>query len=110
MMDEYNEEMANVAKIINRILELGGTPTTLKAASYPAIYTEAESQLRNECQEQFEGLEQLEQMIQATELDIVTKDFFVDYMKEETAHATWLKQQVDLIESIGLQNYLAKQL
>lgn len=109
MMDEYNEEMAAVAKIIHRILELGGIPE-FKVADPYLVYPEVESQLKNECRQQFEGLEGLEQMIHATELDIVTKDFLKDYMKEETAHATWLKQQVELIGSIGIQNYLAKQL
>ncbi|HML65173.1 MAG TPA: ferritin-like domain-containing protein [Dysgonomonas sp.] len=108
MMDEYNEEMVNVAKIINRIIELGGTPD-FEITPYP-VYPEVENQLRNECQQQYEGLKELEQSLRAAEPDIVTKDFFTDYMIEETAHAIWLKQQVDFIESIGIQNYLAKQI
>lgn len=86
MMDEYNEEMAAVAKIINRILELGGVPE-FKLAPY-LVYPEIESQLKNECRQQYDGLEELEQSIRATEPDIVTKEFFTDYMKEEVAHAT----------------------
>ena len=108
MMDEYNEEMAFAAKIIDRILYLGGVPE-FKSTSYP-VYPEVESQLKNECRQQFEGLEELEKSIYITEPDIVTNDRLRDYMKEEAAHATWLKQQVDLIESIGIQNYLTKQL
>lgn len=108
MMDEYNEEMAAVAKIIHRILELGGIPE-FKVTPY-LVYPEVESQLKNECRQQFEGLEELEQMIHTVELDIVTKELLKDYMKEETAHATWLKQQVELIGALGIQNYLAKQL
>lgn len=108
MMDEYNEEMAAAAKIIDRILELGGIPE-FKITPYP-VYPEVESQLKNECRQQFEGLEELEQSICVAEPDIVTNDLLKDYMKEEAAHATWLKRQVELIGLIGIQNYLTKQL
>lgn len=73
------------------------------------IYPEVEDQLRYECEQQVEGLIALEKMITEADLDLVTDDYFVQYLKE-TDHATWLKQQVGLIEAISLQNYLAKQL
>lgn len=108
MMDEYNEEMSVVAKIINRILELGGT-LEFKYVDYP-VCSEVERQLREECKQQFDGLDELERSIEEAKPDIVTRDLLKDYMQEETYHASWLRRQVELIESIGIQNYLAKQL
>ena len=108
MLEEYKEETENVTKIINRLLELGAVPQ-FKFEEIE-IYPEVEDQLRYECKQQVESLVTLEKMITEADLDLVTDDYFIQYLKEETDHATWLKQQVGLIEAIGLQNYLAKQL
>lgn len=108
MMEEFSEEVASVGKMINRISELGGV-IKHEIVKYD-VYEDVEAQLRNENKQQIEGLRELEEMLSVIELDIVTKDLFVDYMKEETAHGTWLKQQVDLIDAIGIQNYLAKKI
>lgn len=108
MMEEYNEEVASIADFANRLLDMGVTPK-VEAASYP-VYDKVEEQLRNECKTQWEGVEMLNKMYQYLEFDVVTDNLFTEYIEDETEHAVWLQQQVDLIDAIGIQNYLAKQM
>lgn len=42
--------------------------------------------------------------------DIATYDILKEYYLDEEEDLYWSQQQVELIERIGLQNYLAKQL
>lgn len=108
MLKESNDEVKDAERFINRILELGGCPT-LEAVPYK-IYMDVESQLKIEYQEQVEGLKSLEDSIRNLDLDKVTENMFIEYLAEETNHTTWLHRQINLIEEVGLQNYLASQL
>lgn len=108
MMEEYNEEIETVGKIINRIIELGGTPN-FETEKYK-IYTDVQTQLNEEYKEQLEGIKLLENIITENNWDIVSEDFLTQYLIEETEHTQWLKQQVDLMNTIGIQNYLTKQI
>lgn len=110
MLEEYTEETETIGKIVERILELGGEVKL----EYPDIkfqvFENPEDQLRNECAFQFQSIELLEKIIRESTLDIVTENFLIDYLADETEHAAWLKQQVDLINTLGINNYLTKQI
>lgn len=108
MLEEYREEMETVGKIINRILELGGTPNFI--IEQFETYTDVETQLNKELKEQKEGLETIERIIEENDWDKVTEDFLTQYLIEENEHLAWLQQQVNLIQSVGIQNYLTKQI
>lgn len=108
MLEEYREEMETVGKIINRILELGGTPNFI--IEQFETYTDVETQLNKELKEQKEGLKTIERIIEENDWDKVTEDFLTQYLIEENEHLAWLQQQVNLIQSVGIQNYLTKQI
>lgn len=108
MMAEFKEETAEIATFANRILELGGTPS-LDIVKYE-VYADTEQQLREECKLQSQAVPVLEEMIASIENDTVTENLLSDYIDDENEHAQWLKRQVDLIDAIGIQNYLAAQL
>ncbi len=108
MLEEYEEEMASVATIIAHIRRLGGEPR--HEVELMPVYSSVEEQIRKECEMQVAGVAALEVAIKQSETDIVTENYLMDYLEEETDHANWLRQQVQLIDGIGIQNYLAKQI
>lgn len=110
MLEEYTEETETVGKIVERILELGGEVKLVYPEMQFQVYEKPEEQLRNECAFQFQSIEKLEKIIRDSDLDLVTENFLTDYLADETEHAAWLKQQVELIDTIGIQNYLTKQI
>ncbi len=110
MLEEFQEETETAGKIAERILELGGKVRLVNADVELHIYENIEEQLRKECEFQFMSVDLLEKAIRGSELDLVTETFMTDYLANETNHAAWLKQQVDLIDEIGIQNYLSKQM
>lgn len=108
MLEEYNEEMDSVTTIMEHITRLGGK-LTAEVESY-AIYTNVEDQIRQEAQLQSAGVARLEYLIRTSELDLATENFLNEYFDGEVEHNAWLQQQVALMDTIGLQNYLATQI
>ncbi len=110
MLEEYKEETETVGKIVERIIELGGDVHLEYSEIKLQVYQSVDDQLRNELAFQLQSVEMLEKVIRDTDTDLVTENFLTDYLADETAHAAWLTQQVNLMEAIGLQNYLSKQM
>lgn len=108
MLEEYNEEMDSVTTIMEHITRLGGK-LTAEVESY-AIYTNVEDQIRQEAQLQSAGVARLECLIRTSELDLATENFLNEYFDGEVEHNAWLQQQVALMDTIGVQNYLATQI
>lgn len=108
MMQESTEEMNSASKYIKRMIELGGVPK-VQPEKWPVLMN-IEEQLKVEFGEQEMALSALNGIITAIEDDDVTRQLFQEYLMEETNPTHWLKQQLDLIASIGLQNYLTSQI
>ena len=68
------------------------------------------SKIRREYELQHQGVAELEAAIKSADLDMVTDNYLQSYLDDETEHEAWLKQQVELIELLGISNYLAKQI
>ena len=57
-----------------------------------------------------DGLALLKTMLDDAKDDLTTFDLLKDYYKDEEEDMYWGEQQLELIEMIGLQNWLVKQM
>ncbi|MDO9139785.1 MAG: ferritin-like domain-containing protein, partial [Methylobacter sp.] len=42
--------------------------------------------------------------------DFISRDLFSDILESEEEHVDWLETQLELIEKVGIQNYLQSQM
>jgi bacterioferritin len=108
MLAESSEELNDAERIINRILQLGGSPSLEPEPIN--IYQDPETQLRQECKSQHEAMAELQKLYSSIKEDVSTQNLLQDYINSETEHASWLEQQVNLMQLVGVQNYLATQI
>ncbi|MBO4798641.1 MAG: hypothetical protein J5494_07745 [Candidatus Methanomethylophilaceae archaeon] len=103
------EERSYVEKIADRILDLGGELKNEAKAASPLCKSPAEW-VKKDLQISRDGLAYLKTIIDCAGDDLTTYDILKDYYKDEEEDMYWGEQQLDLIECIGLQNWLAKQM
>ena len=108
-LDHYAEEMGWVEKYTNRLLDLGVVPevkvnNATKLIEDPKEYLEADLKLQKE------GVETLYKIMPALAADPTTYDITKAYLLDEEEDQYWDEEQLDLIEKIGYQNWLVKQL
>jgi bacterioferritin len=111
---EYDEsigEMKHADKLIDRILMLDGLPN-LQALHKLLIGESTEEML--DCDLQLEKAAQVtvKEAILACEqaADYVSRELFVAILEDTEEHIEWLETQLDLIQKIGIQNYLQSQM
>ena len=111
---EYEEsigEMKHADKLINRILMLGGLPN-LQALHKLMIGENTPEMLQ--CDLKLEQMSQttVKQGIAASEAakDYVSRELFQEILDDTEEHIDWIETQVDLIDKVGLQNYLQTQM
>ena len=105
----YTEEMEWVEKYTDRLLNLGVVPevkvsSEAKLIEDPKAYIEADHKLQKE------GVETLYKAMPALANDPTTYDLTKAYLLDEEEDQYWDEEQLDLIEKIGYQNWLVKQL
>jgi len=110
---EYKEsidEMKHADRLIDRILFLEGRP--LIVLNKLLIGDSAGEILSNDLKLELIGHPVLKQAIADCETlgDYVSRDLFDSILESEEEHIDWLETQLDLIEKIGLQNYLQSHL
>ena len=108
-MDHYAEEMGWVEKYTDRMLDLGYVPEVkldneAQLIEDPKAYLEADHLLQKK------GVEQLYQAMPGLVSDPTTYDLTKAYLLDEEEDLYWDEEQLDLIEKIGYQNWLVKQL
>ena len=103
------EEMGWVDQFIQRILDLGGTPQVQAAPGMP-VFTDPMDYIKADLAVSHEQVPVLQQCVMSLEEDFKTYDIMRAYALDEEEDMLWSEQQLALIEKIGYQNWLIKQL
>ena len=105
------DEMRHAEKLIVRILFLEGRPIVSNLA---AIYigADVEVQHKNDLAGEHGAVAAYNADIRfAVEVgDNGTRELIESILKDEEAHVDWLEAQLDQINQVGIQNYLAQQI
>jgi bacterioferritin len=104
-------EMKHAEKIIERILFLEGTP---EIARYDVIRvgSDVREQFENDLKLEMGGVKHYNQAIELCSRvgDHGTRDLLEPILRESEEHVDWLETQLNLIENVGLENYLTEQM
>lgn len=104
-------EMKHAEKLIERILFLEGMPR-LEVMAKLNIGKDVKQQLANDLALERGAVVDYNKAIEVCRKagDNATADFLKDILKNEEEHVDYLEQQLELIDQLGYENYLAQQL
>ncbi|WP_084420209.1 bacterioferritin [Henriciella litoralis] len=107
---ESIEEMEHADWLIERILFLGGLPN-LQDLGKLNIGESVEEMLKSDLNMEIEAVALLKDAVEAAEKarDYGSRDLFGKILHSEEEHIDFLETQFDLIERIGIQNYIQLQ-
>ncbi|RUO65782.1 bacterioferritin [Pseudidiomarina planktonica] len=109
---EIDDERRHADLLIRRILFLGGEPD-MKNRETASIANEVPNMLKNDLALEHGNAKTLREVINFCEEqeDFVSRDMLVGILQDtEEDHAYWLRQQLGLIERLGLELYLQSQM
>jgi bacterioferritin len=111
---EYKEsigEMKDADDLVNRILFLEGLPN-LQDLHRLRVGENPEELLRADLELEVASRVDLLEAISACESarDFVSRKILRDILEREEEHIDWIETQLDLIQRVGLQNYLQRQI
>ena len=113
LADKYaahaEEEMGWVEKFANRILDLGGE-LKIEATPETKVYGDIVEYLKSEKKVSEDGIALVTDMMPAFEGDFVAYEDMKAYLIDEDADLQETNQDLELIELIGLQNWLVLKL
>ena len=106
---EYKEsidEMKHADKLMERILFLEGAPAV--KLNKLVVGKSVKEALAADLKLEMAGHPMLREAIAHSEStgDYVSRDLFQDILESEEEHIDWLETQLELIEKVGIQNYL----
>ena len=107
---ESIDEMKHADRLSERILFLEGLPN-FQMLGRLRVGETVEEILKADLELEREAVEQLRGAIAHAESvrDFVSRDLFSDILENEEEHIDTLEQQFDMIEQMGLQNYIQLQ-
>ena len=103
------EEMGWVEQFMDRILDLGGTPLVQPAPEMP-VFTDPVEYIKADLAISQKEVPVLQNLTMGLQEDFKTYDILRGYALDEEEDMYWSETQLELIEKIGLQNWLVKQL
>ena len=108
---ESIEEMEDADKIIERILYLDGVPN-LQRYNPVLVGEDVPEQLRLELDTEKAAIERYNRAIAlaVAKGDNGSRELFEHRLVDEESHADWLETQLNVIDTIGVELYLAQQL
>lgn len=109
---EFDDEKGHATKLIDRMLFLEGTPDMTQRTGFK-VGSDVPEMLESDLRVEYEVAAKLKEVIEICEQeqDYVTRDILVELLDDtEVDHAHWLEQQLRLIKTLGLANYLQSQL
>ena len=109
--EESIDEMKHADKLINRILFLEGLPN-LQDLNRLRIGENVAEILKADLDTEMEACPLLRDAIAHCETvrDYISRELFEDILESEEEHIDFLETQLDLIEKVGIQNYLQSQM
>ncbi|MBP5993224.1 MAG: bacterioferritin [Acinetobacter sp.] len=111
---EYKEsihQMKHADKVIERILFLEGLPN-LQHLGKLYIGQHTAEVLNCDVRKVKENIEAIQSAVKFAEqtLDYVTRDLLQEILEKEEEYLDWTTTQIDLIESVGIENYIQSQI
>ena len=107
--EHAEEERGYVVKCIDRLIDLG-CEVKLEDKKAAPICKDAVEYLKHDLQVSKDGLAWLKEIVCAAQDDLTTFKILSEYYQDEEGDMYWAEQQLALVELIGKQNWLAKQL
>lgn len=108
-IEHFTEEMGWVEKFVERILDLGGEVKAEGMKSRDLIANPVEY-VKADLKIQEAGVEMLYKCMETMHDDPTTYDIMKDYLKDEEEDLYWSQGALDMIECIGVQNWLLQQI
>lgn len=108
--EESIDEMKHADKLAERIFFLDGLPN-FQLLGRLKIGETVEEILKADLELEYEALPMLKNAIEHCESvrDYVSRDLFAEILESEEDHVDTLEQQFDLIERMGIENYIQLQ-
>lgn len=103
------EERSWIDKCANRLMDLGGTVKLEDKKSAPVCEDPAEW-IKYDRQVSIDGLAELSKLVELARCDYTTYDILKAYYEDEEQDLYWDDQQLELIDQIGRQEWLYRQL